>query len=39
MDSKILEFLFNLIVGSAMIGVLIIIWAIIISMVAMFFEK
>lgn len=34
-----IDFLFNLIVISAMIAVLIVIWAIIIGIVAMFFEK
>lgn len=37
MDSKILDFLLTLTVGSAMIGILIIIWIFIISMIAMFF--
>lgn len=39
MDWPILDFLFNLIVLSGLIGLLIIIWAIIIDMMIMFFEK
>ena len=39
MDWPILDFLFNLIVLSAMIGLLITILAIIIGMIVMFFEK
>ena len=39
MDWQILDFLFNIIVLSGMIGLLIVIWAIIIGMVHMFFEK
>ena len=39
MDLPITDFLFNLIVISSMIGILIVIWAIIIGMIYMFFEK
>ena len=39
MDWTILDLLFNLIVLSAMIGLLITIWAIIIGMIVMFLEK
>ena len=39
MDWQILDFLFNIIVLSGMIGLLIVIWAIIIGMIYMFFEK
>ena len=39
MEWPIIDFLFNLIVLSAMIGLLITIWAIIIGMIVMFFEK
>jgi len=39
MDWPILDFLFNLIVLSGLVGILIIIWAIIIGMIFMFFEK
>lgn len=39
MDLPITDFLFNLIVLSAMIGLLITILAIIIGMIVMFFEK
>ena len=38
MDWPILDVLFNLIVLSGMIGLLIVIWAIIIGMIHMFFE-
>ena len=39
MDWPILDFLFNLIMLSALIAILTIIWAIIIGMMMMFFEK
>lgn len=39
MDWPILDFLFNLIALSGLVGILIIIWAIIIGMIFMFFEK
>ena len=39
MDWPILDFLFNLIALSSLIGILITIWAIIIGMIVMFFEK
>jgi len=39
MDWPILDFLFNLIMLSALIAILTIIWAIIIGMICMFFEK
>ena len=39
MDWPILDVLFNLIVLSGMIGILITIWAIIIGMIVMFLEK
>ena len=39
MNWPILDVLFNLIVLSGMIGLLIVIWAIIIGMIVMFFEK
>ena len=39
MDLPITDFLFNLIVISSMIGILIVIWAIILGMIYMFFEK
>lgn len=39
MDWPILDFLFNLIILSGLIAILIIIWALIISMIGMFFEK
>ena len=39
MDWPILDFLINLIALSGMIGLLIVIWAIIIGMMMMFFEK
>jgi hypothetical protein len=39
MDWPIVDFVFNLIVLSAMIGLLITIWAIIIGMIVMFLEK
>ena len=39
MDWPILDFLFNLIVLSGLVGILIIIWAIIIGMIVMFLEK
>ena len=39
MDWPILDFVFNLIVLSALIGILITILAIIIGMICMFFEK
>ena len=39
MDWPIADFIFNLIVLSGLIGILIIIWAIIIGMIVMFLEK
>ena len=39
MDLPITDFLFNLIVISSMIGILIVTWAIIIGMIVMFLEK
>ena len=39
MDWPILDFLFKLIILSGAIGLLIVIWAIIIGMMHMFFEK
>jgi hypothetical protein len=39
MDLPIVDFLFNLIVISSLVGILLIIWAIIIGMIALFFEK
>ena len=39
MDWQILDFLFNLVILSSLIGILVIIWAIIIGMIVMFFEK
>lgn len=39
MDLAILDFLFNLIILSGLIAILTIIWAIIIGMIFMFFEK
>lgn len=39
MDWPILDFVFNLIVLSGLVGILIIIWAIIIGMIMLFFEK
>ena len=39
MDWPIVDFVFNLIVLSSLIGILITIWAIIICMIVMFFEK
>ena len=39
MDCPIVDFVFNLIVLSAMIGLLIMIWAIIIGMIVMLLEK
>ena len=39
MDLPIADFLFNLIVISSLVGLLVIIWAIIIGMIAMFLEK
>ena len=39
MDLPIADFLFNLIILSSLIGILIIIGAIIIGMIALFFEK
>ena len=39
MDWQILDFLFNLIILSSLIGILVIIWAIIIGMIVMFLEK
>ena len=39
MDWAISDFVFNLIVLSSLIGILITIWAIIIGMIGMFFEK
>lgn len=39
MGWPILDFLFNLIALSGLVGILIIIWAIIIGMIFMFFEK
>ena len=39
MNWPILDFVFNLIVLSGLIGILITIWAIIIGMIVMFFEK
>ena len=35
----IVDFVFNLIVLSSLIGILIIVWVIIIGMIVMFFEK
>lgn len=37
MDWTIVDFVFNLIVSSSLIGILIIIWAIIIGMIMLFF--
>ena len=39
MNWPILDFVFNLIVLSSLIGILITIWAIIIGMIVMFLEK
>ena len=39
MDWQILDFLFNLVILSSLIGLLVIIWFIIIGMIYMFFEK
>ena len=39
MDLQIVDFLFNLIIISSLVGLLLIIWAIIIGMIALFFEK
>ena len=39
MDWQILDFLFNLVILSSLIGLLVIIWFIIIGMIALFFEK
>lgn len=39
MDWPILDFLFNLLVASGLIALLIFVWAIIISAVAMLFEE
>ena len=39
MDWPILDFLFNLVILSSLIGILVIIWAIIIGMIVMFLEK
>ena len=39
MDWQILDFLFNLVILSSLIGILVIIWAIIIGMIVMFLEK
>ena len=39
MDLPIADFLFNLIVISSLVGILIVIWAIIIGMIMLFFEK
>ena len=39
MDWAITDFVFDLIVLSSLIGLLIVIWAIIIGMIVMFFEK
>ena len=39
MDWPIVDFLFNLVILSATIGLLITIWAIIIGMIVMFLEK
>lgn len=39
MDWPITDFVFDIIVLSSLIGILIIIWAIIIGMIVMFFEK
>ena len=39
MDWPILDFIFNLIVLSGLIGILTVIWIIIISMIGMFLEK
>lgn len=39
MDLQIVDFLFNLIVISSLVGILLIIWAIIIGMIMQFFEK
>ena len=39
MDWPIIDFVFDIIVLSSLIGILIIIWAIIIGIIVMFFEK
>ena len=39
MNLPIVDFLFNLIVISSIVGILLIIWAIIIGMIMLFFEK
>lgn len=39
MDLQIVDFLFNLIVISSLVGILLIIWTIIIGMIMQFFEK
>lgn len=39
MDLPITDFLFNLIVISSLVGILLIIWALIIGMIMLFFEK
>ena len=39
MDLPIADFLFNLIVISSLVGILIDIWSIIIGMIMLFFEK
>ena len=39
MDWQILDFLFNIVILSSLLGILVIIWAIIIDMIVMFLEK
>ena len=39
MDWPIVDFVFNLIILSGLIGLLVVIWAIIIDIIYMFFEK
>lgn len=39
MDWPILDFLFNLIILSALIAILTMVWILIIAMICMFFEK